>query len=104
LGQGKVRLGQQEEKGKERRREIWPKENRKGEEFSLFAKMIWRERKKKLRWVVTNLIWFTSGDLKWDQRGRRFEKGIWKRVQNGLKEFETYSNEKIEKGFASPWR
>jgi hypothetical protein len=33
LGQGKVRLGQQEEKGKERRREIWPKENRKGEKF-----------------------------------------------------------------------
>ena len=45
-------LGQEERverKGKERRREIWPKENRKGEEFSLFAKMIGRERKKKLR-------------------------------------------------------
>ena len=62
LGQGKVRLGQQEEKGKERRREIWPKENRKGEEFSLFAKMVERKKKKEIKMSCQD--GFIGGDLR----------------------------------------
>jgi len=38
------------------------------------------------------------------KREERFEKGTSRRVQKNSKEFETYSNRKIEKGFALPLR
>jgi len=38
------------------------------------------------------------------EEGGRFEKRISGRVQKDQKEFETYSNEKVEKGSASPLR
>jgi len=36
------------------------------------------------------------------RKGLRRE--FWKRVQKGSKEFEMYSNDRVEKGFASPLR
>jgi len=51
-----------------------------------------------LRWVYR---WRFHDEI---NEGERFEKGIQEELGKDPNELETYSNEKVEKGFASPLR